>query len=246
MKRLLALLVLAAGISLPVLADDSTPLPTNKMCPVLTDQPVDPTIFTDYQGKRVWFCCPKCRRTFLENPEPYLHNLPQFAAAAGAGQEEHSGSGLPEQPQGISRLVRFLGKFHPVVVHFPIALILAAALAEMLNMLTGRSLFGNAARYSVAIGALSTIFTVGFGWAAGAFARYPGELARVLTLHRWLGTSAGVLILLTAILSETSRRKKTGGLRASYRITLFVAALLIGVVGHFGGTLVFGPEHYTW
>ena len=33
-------------------------------------------------------------------------------------------------PEGFGRVVRFLGKFHPVVVHFPIALILAAALAE--------------------------------------------------------------------------------------------------------------------
>ncbi len=51
---------------------------TNVICPVMTDMKVDSDIFTDYEGKRVYFCCPNCRAAFRRNPEKYLPLLPQF------------------------------------------------------------------------------------------------------------------------------------------------------------------------
>ena len=51
---------------------------TNAICPVMPDMKVNSDIFTDYQGKRVYFCCPSCKAAFGRNPEKYLHLLPQF------------------------------------------------------------------------------------------------------------------------------------------------------------------------
>lgn len=71
-----------------------------------------------------------------------------------------------DKPEGIQRLVRYVGKFHPLVVHFPIALILVAALAEFLFLRTRRQFFTDAARFSIAVGAVAA----SLGWAAAHFA----------------------------------------------------------------------------
>jgi YHS domain-containing protein len=47
-------------------------------CPVMGG-PIDKSIFIEYQGKRVYFCCAACVETFKANPEKYISKLPQFA-----------------------------------------------------------------------------------------------------------------------------------------------------------------------
>lgn len=48
-----------------------------KTCPVM-DGPINKEIFVEYQGKKVYFCCPSCKDEFQKNPETYLSKLPQF------------------------------------------------------------------------------------------------------------------------------------------------------------------------
>jgi YHS domain-containing protein len=47
------------------------------MCPVMV-MAIDKNIFTEYQGKKVYFCCPECKSKFEKEPEKYLDKLPQF------------------------------------------------------------------------------------------------------------------------------------------------------------------------
>lgn len=47
------------------------------MCPVM-EAPIDKNIFTEYQGKKVYFCCGQCKGEFEKDPEKYLSKLPQF------------------------------------------------------------------------------------------------------------------------------------------------------------------------
>jgi len=47
------------------------------ICPVMGG-PVNKDIFVEYQGKKVYFCCPSCKADFEKNPEKYLPKLPQF------------------------------------------------------------------------------------------------------------------------------------------------------------------------
>ena len=46
-------------------------------CPVMGGA-IDKNIFVEYQGKKVYFCCPGCEEKFKENPDTYLAKLPQF------------------------------------------------------------------------------------------------------------------------------------------------------------------------
>jgi YHS domain-containing protein len=49
-----------------------------KNCPV-TGDPIDPNVFVEYKGKKVYFCCSMCIAPFNKNPEKYIAKLPQFA-----------------------------------------------------------------------------------------------------------------------------------------------------------------------
>ena len=56
-------------------------------CPVMLGNKIDPNIYTEYRGKKVYFCCAKCKAAFEANPERYLDRLPQFAAFQSGGTE---------------------------------------------------------------------------------------------------------------------------------------------------------------
>jgi YHS domain-containing protein len=40
-------------------------------CPV-SGQPIDKSVHVDYQGQRIYFCCPKCPAEFRKDPEKYF------------------------------------------------------------------------------------------------------------------------------------------------------------------------------
>jgi len=46
-------------------------------CPIMA-MAIDKNVYTEYKGKKVYFCCAGCETPFLENPEKYLSKLPQF------------------------------------------------------------------------------------------------------------------------------------------------------------------------
>jgi YHS domain-containing protein len=48
------------------------------ICPVMGGL-VDKNVCVEYQGKKVYFCCPECKGQFEKNPEKYISKLPQFA-----------------------------------------------------------------------------------------------------------------------------------------------------------------------
>ena len=161
------------------------------------------------------------------------------AALAAAG---HSPAHFPtvmalgqEEAHGLESLLDSFGEMHPAFVHFPIALTLAAALAEALALTTRRPMFAHAARYTVVIAALGAIAAVPTGLIEGA-----GKLTGLITTHRWFGIAAGVVIIGTAVLSEVAHRRERGRLLLCYRIALFASALVVVLTAYFGGKLVYG------
>ncbi len=75
----------------------------NTYCPVMPDMQTNPEIFTDYEGKRVYFCCNNCKASFGKEPEKYLDQLPQFGGTV-ARTGRHHGHRLE-----LSRLIKPMG-----------------------------------------------------------------------------------------------------------------------------------------
>lgn len=232
--------------------------PLNRRCPVLTDEAIDPAITVVWQGKTIGLCCQRCKRQFLDGPASYAHNLPAIAApaqgqvgseaapivpSAETHQHAQGDAGMVSQPP---RLVRWLGRFHPLAVHLPIALALAAAIAELLYQVRGQPGARAAARFTIAGAALGAVPATLLGWFAASSDGHPG-LEAVLAWHRWLGTTAMVLLITSCVILEAiHRRQPSRRLRFLPMLLLVSVGALVGVVGHLGGMLVFGPGHLAW
>ena len=80
---------------------------TNTYCPVMTDMQINPEIFSDYKGKRVYFCCNNCKAAFGKEPEKYLDQLPQFGGSLARTEQSHEHRlelGKLIEPMGIATL----------------------------------------------------------------------------------------------------------------------------------------------
>ena len=107
------------------------------------------------------------------------------SASIDATADSISSDDAPERSAFGRRLARWLGKFHPMAVHFPIALLMAAAVAEALWLRTRHSWLTGVVRFCVVLGTLGAIGAA-LGWVNASF-HTPSQL---LTTHRWLGTIA--------------------------------------------------------
>jgi len=135
--------------------------------------------------------------------------------------------------------VALIGRLHPLLVHFPIGLVLIAAAAEVVAMATGRSDWRTVAVANVRAGAL---FALGAAIAGWRLASSPGiDATSSLEWHRWLGTVAAVAVFGAALTSAGANGRSPLAVWV-YRITLFWAAVLVGVAAHLGGLLVWGAD----
>ncbi len=40
---------------------------------IVTGEEADPEVFTEYNGKKYYFCCEKCQKLFKKNPPKYIN-----------------------------------------------------------------------------------------------------------------------------------------------------------------------------
>ena len=48
-----------------------------EICPIMGGK-INKAVFTEYKGKKVYFCCAGCDKTFNADPQKYISKLPQF------------------------------------------------------------------------------------------------------------------------------------------------------------------------
>jgi uncharacterized membrane protein len=132
-----------------------------------------------------------------------------------------------------------IGRLHPVLVHFPIGLVLIASVAEMVAMTTGRWDWRAVAVANVRAGAVFAVGAAVAGWRLASSAGI--EATSSLEWHRWVGTIAAIAVF-GAALATAGARGRSGFALWVYRITLFWAAGLVAVTGHLGGLLVWGAD----
>lgn len=149
----------------------------------------------------------------------------------------------PTAPTAKRHFLDWLGNFHVLVIHFPIALLLAAAAGELWFALWGVRRPSPAVRFCVLLGAVSAVVAAVLGWLHAA-SGYGASSPSVLAWHRWLGTAVGVGSVALAAVSEIDSRR---GVRSWwFRILLLLVALLVVVTGYFGGLMVYGEDYFDW
>jgi mono/diheme cytochrome c family protein/uncharacterized membrane protein len=143
-----------------------------------------------------------------------------------------------------AKLIPWLGKFHPPAVHFPIALFVAAAVAELLGLLIGKRDFEAVSRFCVRFGSVTGVGAGVLGWFAGGL--HLTDSSAVMMAHRWLGTGTIACALILLVLAEASRSPERRRTRNCFRATLLVVALAVMATGFLGGAIAFGLDHYRW
>jgi uncharacterized membrane protein len=83
------------------------------------------------------------------------------------------------------------GCLHPLLVHFPIALVLIAAIAELVSVTTRFPVWHTVAVANVRAGAAFAVASAGAGWRL-ASSRIV-EASPALEWHRWLGLIAALV-----------------------------------------------------
>ncbi|WP_158968542.1 DUF1592 domain-containing protein [Paraglaciecola sp. L3A3] len=138
-------------------------------------------------------------------------------------------------------LGRFLGRFHPLVLHFPVTCLILAGLFELmahvklfafLKRLVGPILF---------CAAFSAVSTVVLGLLLAANEGHQGAL---IERHRMFGITVAVLSCVAWVMYVSAQNQLAIKLMTwGYRATLFAAICMMSLAAHDGGALVHGPNY---
>jgi len=134
--------------------------------------------------------------------------------------------------------INWVGNFHPVILHFPIALIIMTGIAELLAIRSPSPIFHNAARFMIFFAAITVIPTALLGLAYGYKATYEGTLSIIFWWHRFSGLTTAAMAIITVFLKELSLRKKLRG--CYYGFSLGILVVLVTIAGYLGGDMTFG------
>jgi uncharacterized membrane protein/mono/diheme cytochrome c family protein len=157
-------------------------------------------------------------------------------------RSEPTTAALTEMAPG-DRMLRWLGRFHLLLLHFPIALVLAAGVAEAWSVWRRNPIPSESVRFCLCLGALDAVFTAGLGWLHAA-AGNGLDSPQLLAAHRLLGTTAAVWLVITAVFAERDARR---GVRSAFVLLLLVFGVVItAITAHLGGLLAHGKDFFTY
>jgi uncharacterized membrane protein len=131
---------------------------------------------------------------------------------------------------------------HVVLIHFPIALFISAAIFDLISQWTKRRGLADAAYYNLLGAALSTVPVLATGLLAWQFQLAGQKLKGILWLHLVLACVSTVIIWLAWFVHFRARRRAAG--LPIYRLALEVMGVgIVALTGHLGGFLsgVNGP-----
>src|SRR6516165_3146732 len=142
-------------------------------------------------------------------------------------------------PDGNERAewLQFIGRFHPLLVHFPIALFLLVPIFEILGRSDRFTHLRLSVNFVLVLATLGATTAALLGWCLGRSGGYSGTL---ITQHMWGGVVLSVVCWVCWLL-RTGRRE----LRLTYAGALALGVGIVAWTGYRGGQLSQGPNHLT-
>jgi uncharacterized membrane protein len=125
--------------------------------------------------------------------------------------------------------------YHPLIVHFPVALFLFGALLEGIGFVKKRDDLRSVARWNLLVGAAAAWLSVPTGLIAAFRLGLPLEPGQTAFNHLLSSMMASVVMTLVALARLRGMPKSAG-----YLTLVALASLLLTVAAHFGGVLVYG------
>jgi mono/diheme cytochrome c family protein/uncharacterized membrane protein len=132
-------------------------------------------------------------------------------------------------------ILELLGRFHPLIVHFPLSLIWLAFLVESVVLFQKTEKYKPTIKIVLWIVAISSSLSVAFGLLLISQEEYGGSEVQ---FHKWFGITTLVLSWLTLYAFSANVVK-------TYRMLLVISTFGVSITGHFGAMLTHGDEYLT-
>lgn len=133
-------------------------------------------------------------------------------------------------------LTEFIGRFHPVLVHLPIGILLMGILLQWLSAYPRYNVSFHVIRIVLLIGTFSALLSCITGFLLSSGGNYEAGL---VSWHMWMGigVAAASLLFLQRILTKKND--------AFTKLTSISLLALVVLTGHLGGSLTHGPDYLT-
>ena len=144
---------------------------------------------------------------------------------------------FPPDGRERSEWMQFIGRFHPLAVHFPIALVLLVPMLQLVGRNPQFSYLRLSCGFLLGLATLAAAAAAILGW---CLARSGGFSGPLVTQHMW----GGVLLTLTCWLCWVLRARLSQS-DTLLGIPLAIAVVLVAWTGYRGGQLSLGAAHLT-
>lgn len=128
---------------------------------------------------------------------------------------------------------------HPVVVHFPIALLSTAVLFELLGFLLRRDDFRRFGFWLLVLGLVGGVAAAGFGWWGEGAVKAAGVPGDAIDRHESFAVATLIAFGLLLIFRRWARDRWSARDKAIYLAMAIAGLLLLATTGYFGGDLVY-------
>ena len=135
-------------------------------------------------------------------------------------------------------LAQFFGRFHPTIVHLPIAFLLLVLLMELAGCTRRWAALREAAAFVLGLATLSAFVAAFLGW---LLAWSGGSNGPLVMQHLW----SGVWLCLACVICGAVRGRPPAGLGAPYALALAATVALMVWTSHLGGKLSHGDTYLT-
>ncbi|MBA3602907.1 MAG: hypothetical protein H0W50_04545 [Parachlamydiaceae bacterium] len=133
--------------------------------------------------------------------------------------------------------VQWLGSFHLIFLHFPLALINMVAITELLFGIYKKPMFEISSRFMLIAASIIAPPTAILGFIYSYSSSYSGLMETFLWWHMWFGISTAIFTIAVLFIRERF------GISRLYYSCLILLFLMINITGFFGGGMTFGPHH---
>ncbi|MEO9513722.1 MAG: DUF1592 domain-containing protein [Flavobacteriaceae bacterium] len=138
-------------------------------------------------------------------------------------------------------LLEFFGKFHPLLVHLPIGILLGLFLLELVCFFRPSLELGHASTLLLWSAVITAIPSVLAGTLLAASGDYGSQ---TFEMHKWYGL-ATALCSIWLLVIRNYKTISLFGRFSLYRAALLVNVVLLSIAGHYGGSLTHGSNYLT-
>ncbi len=134
----------------------------------------------------------------------------------------------------MEQIIPFFGRFHPLLVHLPIGILLAGILFHWLSHLKTFESLKPSVHLLYLLGALGAIFSCLTGYLLSLSGEYEGAM---LTQHQWLGIGVALCSSAIYVCCRITTQPKLSLLLSTMLL------LTLSGAGHLGGSLTHGSDY---